>query len=310
MDDFSRALWTFLLKDKGQVCGMLRNFILLIHNQFFGTIKVIQRDNGQDIHQIYKNNAYLHGYLIEEIYMRLPPGFTKGKASQVYKLNRSLYGFNQASRQWNHALSSNFQSYGFIQFGHDHYLFTKTDGNIFLALIVYVDDVIITGKSLNAIKALKSHLDAAFTIKDLGSVHCFLKVEISRSTVGIYLSQHKYILDLLIGTSLTRAKPNDLPLPSGTTFDSESGDLLFDPKRLCRLLGKLLYLNFTRPDVSYAIDTLSQFVGSPCTDHWEGNLHVIRYLKGTLHQGLHYSADSGPKLVAYCDTDWAKCKDA
>lgn len=129
-----------------------------------------------------------------------------------------------------------------------------------MALVVYVDDVIIIGSSLSAIQALKSHLNVAFTIKDLGFIHYFLRVEISRSIIGTYLSQRKYILDLLIEIGLTRAKPNDLPLPFGTTFDSESGGLLFDPERYCRLLRKLLYLNFRRPYVSYVVNTSSQFV--------------------------------------------------
>lgn len=88
------------------------------------------------------------------------------------------------------------------------------------------------------------------------------------------------------------AKPSDVPLPKGTNFSVDDGSLLSDPAPYRRLLGKLLYLNCTRPDISFAVNHLSQFVQRPRKEHWEGALQIVRYLKGSLHYCLHYSAAS------------------
>lgn len=173
------------------------------------------------------------------------------------KLQRSLYGLTQASREWNQEFTTYLLEYGFTQSGHDHYLFVKVTGSRFLGLVVYVDDVLITASDDYDISDLKTHLHSLFTIKDLGAIHYFLGVEISLSTAGTYLSQLKYILDLLTEIGLTGAKPADLPLPQGTSFTSDAGSPLTHLESYRRLLGKLLYLNFTRPDISHVVHNLS-----------------------------------------------------
>lgn len=122
---------------------------------------------------------------------------------------------------------------------------------------MYVDNVLITGSHITNIEKLKRNLDVAFTIKELACAHYFLRVEISHFTKGTSLSQRKYILDLLTETRLIGAKLNALPLPSGTTFSFEGGELLSDPEQYCKLLGKLSYFDFTRPDVRYGVNILS-----------------------------------------------------
>lgn len=162
-----------------------------------------------------------------------PPqqGYHKSKPSQVCKLNHSLYGLKQASREWNQDFSKALIVYGFKQSEHDHCLFIMSSHDNFLALVVYVNDVLITSNSQANIDALKQHLDVAFTIKDLGSVHYFLGVEVSRSSIGTYLSQRKYILDMLTEVGLTGAKPVDVPLPQGTNFTNDAGAPLSDPEQ-------------------------------------------------------------------------------
>lgn len=155
---------------------------------------------------------------------------------------------------------------------------------------------------------MSNNISMANSLKDLGSAKYYLGIEIHRTTEGMYLSQRKYILDILQETGLVGAKPSDVPLPKGTMYSVDDGNLLADPAPYRRLLGKLLYLNCTRPDISFAVNHLSQFVQKPCENHWEGALQIVRYLKGSLHYCLHYTATSNLQIKAYSDADWGSCK--
>lgn len=149
------------------------------------------------LQQLDFNNAFLHGDLDEEVYMALPSGVTVTEPNQVCRLTKSLYGLKQASRQWFAKLSSALLSLGFVQSQSDHSLFTKKTTDSFTALLVYVDDVILTGTSVTEINSVKQFLDDRFKIKDLGCLKYFLGLEVSRSHKGIHLCQCKYALDIL-----------------------------------------------------------------------------------------------------------------
>ncbi|KAK6128802.1 hypothetical protein DH2020_037438 [Rehmannia glutinosa] len=197
----------------------------------------------------------------------------------------------------------------FDSFSPDHCLFVKASGDSFLAMLVYVDDVLVTGNSQQDIDSFKAYLDGLFTIKDLGCAKYFLGVEIARNRDGTYLNQRKYILDILHDTGLMGCKPATVPLPPGIKLIADSGIPLPDPEKYRRLVGRLLYLNFTRPDITYSVQQLSQFVTSPRSDHWEAALHLVKYLKGTPYLGLFYSATSSFDLTAFSDADWGSCPD-
>ncbi|KAK4380821.1 Retrovirus-related Pol polyprotein from transposon RE2 [Sesamum angolense] len=259
--------------------------------------------------QLDVNNAFLHGHLDEEVYMVPPEGYDKAHGGLVCRLKRSLYGLKQASRQWNIELTSKLESYGFTQSPHDHCLFTLRKDSLFLALIVYVDDVLLTGNSLDDLNAVKSYLDDLFTIKDLSNAKYFLGLELARSAQGTYVTQRKYLQDIIHDCQLDCAKPTSTPLPAGIKFDASSGSSLASPERYRRLVGRLLYLGFSRPDISFAVQQLSQFIQHPRQPHWDAALHLVRYLKGTPTLGLFFASTSSLKLTAYSDSDWASCLD-
>lgn len=114
---------------------------------------------------------------------------------------------------------------------------------------------------------------------------------------------------MLHETGVLGVTPVDVPLPSGISFAVGEGELLVDPDKYKRLGDKLLYLNFTRPDLSYTVNHLSQFVHAPTKLHWEGALHILKYFKGTIHHGLYYCTSSSFQIQAYCDSNYAKCND-
>lgn len=128
----------------------------------------------------------------------------------------------------------------------------------------------------------------AFTIKDLGHAHYFLGLEIVRGDDEMHVNQWKYTLDILMDTGLMGSKAVDTPLPKGLKLEANQDDLLMEPEKYRRLIGRLLYLNFTIPDITYAVQQLSQFVGSPCQSYWNAATHVLRYLKGSPSTGLYF----------------------
>ncbi|KAL0426175.1 UNVERIFIED_CONTAM: Retrovirus-related Pol polyprotein from transposon RE2 [Sesamum radiatum] len=241
--------------------------------------------------------------------MEAPEGFHV-PTGHVCKLKRSLYGLKQASRQWNQEFTSKIASFGFVQSKHDYCLFTKHSGSDFLVLLLYVDDILLAGSSTDMITEVKVFLDKLFTIKDLGTAKYFLGLEIARSSQGIIVTQAKYTKDIVLDVGLDHARSTTTPLPPGIKFSCDAGARLNSPESYRRLVGRLLYLNFTWPDISHTTQQLSQFLQSPCQQHWDAALHLVRYLKGSLNKGLFYSAHSPLTLKAYSDADWASCVDS
>ncbi|XP_019059629.1 PREDICTED: uncharacterized protein LOC109117260 [Tarenaya hassleriana] len=144
-------------------------------------------------------------------------------------------------------------------------------------------------------------------MKDLGMLKYFLGLEIARSPLGIFLCQRKYVLDILADTGLIGATPASFPLEQNHRLAVSTSDLLDDPEPYRRLVGRLLYLLATRPDITYAVHVLSQFMQQPRLDHWQAALRVVRYLKRNPGQGILLRSDSDLRLSAWCDSDWAGC---
>jgi len=151
-------------------------------------------------------------------------------------------------------------------------------------------------------------LHQAFTIKDLGLAGYFLGIEIARSKTETLLNQRKHVLDILSDAGLTGAKPAKFPLPNELKLSTEQGNVLTNPESYRRVIDRLLYLTLTRPDISYAVQHLSQFLQQPTDSHYQSAMYVLRYLKGTLNKGLLYPKDNIFQLTTYSDADSGTCK--
>lgn len=176
-----------------------------------------------------------------------------------------------------------------------------------LVVLVYVDDLVIAGNDQAAVQAFKDYLHCCFHMKDLGRLKYFLGVEVARSPTGIYLCQRKYALDIVAEAGLLGAKPASTPLEENHRLALSKGPLLVDPSPYRRLVGRLIYLCFTRPELSYSVHILSQFMQQPREEHWQAALRVVRYLKGQPGQGILLRRDNDLRLYAWCDSDWASC---
>ncbi|KAG7599411.1 Reverse transcriptase RNA-dependent DNA polymerase [Arabidopsis suecica] len=263
--------------------------------------------NDWEVHQMDVHNAFLHGDLDEEVYMQFPPGFRTEDKSQVCRLKKSLYGLKQAPRCWFAKLGSALKEYGFIQNVSNYSLFTFEDSTSTLNVLVYVDDIIISGSSLAIIEKFKCYVSDCFHMKNLGLLRYFLGIEVARNSTGFYLCQRKYTLDLLTTTGVLGAKPVAFPMVQNHKLALAKGKPLIDPTRYRRLIGKLIYLGVTRPELSYAIHILSQFMSQPKEEHWTAALRVLCYLKNTPGQGIFLQANTPLVLTAWCDSDWSSC---
>lgn len=262
---------------------------------------------GWDLHQLDVNNAFLHGDLEEEVYMRMPPGFYSSTPNRVCRLRKSLYGLRQAPRQWFAKLSSKLEAYGFVRSYADYSLFTYRKGNVFMGLLVYVDDIILAGNDTSACQLFKEYLNACFRIKDLGQLKYFLGIEVARGPKGLFLCQRKYALEIVEECGLLGGKPTASPLAENHKLALASGNFFDDPTQYRRLIGRLIYLTITRPDLSYAVHVLSQFMHAPRAEHFQAACRVLRYIKGSPGLGILLRADSALQVYAFCDSDWGAC---
>ena len=223
-------------------------------------------------------NAFLHGELNEEIYMNIPPGY-EGKMNEgkVCKLKKALYGLKQSPRAWFGRFTQAMKELGYKQCNGEHTLFFKTAPQKKITiLIVYVDDIIISGNNLEEIRNLEIHLNRNFQVKQLGSLQYFLGIEFLRSSDGILMTQQKYILDLLEETKHLDCHPNDTPIEVNHRLTINQNDSYGESKSYQQIIGKLQYLSHTRPDICYYVNVLSQFMHSPQTPHFQALNRILR----------------------------------
>ncbi|RVW41270.1 Golgin candidate 5 [Vitis vinifera] len=232
------------------------------------------------LQQLDIKNAFLNGDLEEEVYMEIPPGFEESMAkNQVCKLQKSLYGLKQSPRAWFDRFTKAVLKLGYKQGQADHTLFVKKSHAGKLAiLIVYVDDIILSGNDMGELQNLKKYLSEEFEVKDLGNLKYFLGMEVARSRKGIVVSQRKYILDLLKETGMLGCKPIDTPMDSqkklGIEKESTTGRQ-GEISAACRAL-----------DLSLTHSTRYWF----CSECWKG---------------LFFRKTENRDTEVYSDADWA-----
>lgn len=184
-------------------------------------------------------------------------------------MDKTIYGLKQAPRAWYSRLSDKLQQLGFYPSKADTSLFIFNKGIVSIFLLVYVDDIIVVSSSSKAVSALLKDLKSDFALKDLGTLHYFLSIEVNKVCDGIHLSQSKYASDILKRVSMTRCKPMATPLSVAEKLSIKEGEPLGpeDGTRYKSVVGALQYLALTRPDISFAINRVHQFLHCPTTTH-------------------------------------------
>ncbi|XP_047259823.1 uncharacterized mitochondrial protein AtMg00810-like [Capsicum annuum] len=223
------------------------------------------------------HNAFHNRYILEEVYLHIPEGFCRQGETQ------------------------------------------KKPGDEIVVILVYVDDLLVTGNNLTLINQARADLQHKFKMKDLGDLKFFLGIDIARSKEGIVLSQRKYALEIIPEAGLSGAKPPGTPLKVNQKLTSAEYDdhisygtidgdaILKDPAAYQRLIGRLPYRAVSRPNLSFAVQVLSQYMHCPKTKHIEAALRVVRYIKASPSLGLFMHAETTNKLTTFCDSDWGAC---
>jgi histone deacetylase 1/2 len=208
-------------------------------------------------------------------------------------------------------LSTKLQHLGFKPSRGDTSLFIYNQSGITVFVLVYVDDIIVTGSSIQAITTLVKDLNTHFAIKDLGDLHYFLGIEVKKVQNGIALTQEKYALDLLERVGMSSCKPSPTPLSASEKLSAHEGDALSldDSTRYRSVVGALQYLTLTRPDISFSVNKVCQYLHSPTTIHWTAVKRILRYLKNTITTGLTFTKSISTLISAFSDADWAGCID-
>ena len=186
-------------------------------------------------------------------------------------------------------------------------MFVLTTHFDILIVLIYVDYLIVTCSNFSLITQLISSLHKEFTLKDLGPLHYFLGIEALRTSTGMFLTQSKYITDLLTRFGVQSSKSMPIPMSSTQTFSISDGTKLVDPTMYRSPVGALQYRTLTRPDINFVVNKLCKFMHSPSDVHWQAIKHLLRYLHGITHYGLFLKQSSSLPLTCYADADWACC---
>ncbi|KAL5725454.1 hypothetical protein ACHQM5_008596 [Ranunculus cassubicifolius] len=216
----------------------------------------------------------------------------------------SMYGLKQAPRAWFTRFTTFLSQLGFKSSKSDSSLFIRKSSQGILVLLLYVDDIVLTGSDPN-MSLFINELSKQFAMTDLGDLHYFLGMEITRNETALHLSQTKYTIDILNKLDLINAKPVSTPSSSGGKLSMYDGVLFTDVTLYRSLVGALQYLTLTRPDITYSVNQVSQFMHSPTDIHFLAVKRILRYLKGTLGRGLHFPVESSCQIRAFSDADWA-----
>ena len=191
----------------------------------------------------------------------------------------------------------------------DSSMFLFRKGTDMIIILIYVDDIIVIGSNTVLVHQVVSSLYSQFALKDLGILNYFLGVEVCWQGSSLHLSQTKYIKDLLTRAGLADCKAIATLMTTSHTFSASEGSLLVDPSQYRNIVGALQYCTITRPDISFSVNKLCQFMQSPTDLHWQAVKRLLHYLKGTTSFGLSFHSSSDLQLTAYADADWVGCLD-
>ena len=267
---------------------------------------------GWSLRQLDVQNAFLHGVLKEEVYMRHPPGYEDTQhPGYVCKLDKAIYGLKQAPRAWYSRLSAKLLQLGFVSSKGDTSLFFLRNKQVTMFILVYVDDIIVASSSQDATMCLLWNLEKDFALKDLGDLHYFLGIEVTKVKDGILLTQQKYATELLQRVGMISCKPVSTPLSISEKQSAYAGDLLgpIDTTNYRSIVGGLQYLTLTRPNISFSVNKICQFLQAPTTVHLTAAKRILRYVHGTADLGLQIIRSDSMLVSGFSDADWVGCVD-
>lgn len=258
------------------------------------------------LHQMDVKNAFLYGDLDHTIHMEQPKGFeNKMFPNHVCRLQKAIYGLKQSPRAWFGKMGEFFEHNDYVMSKADASMFIKTNQGKVVIVLVYVDDMIITGDDQDGIEQLKQNLCVRFHMKDLGRLSHFLGLELQYKEEVIILHQQAYCAKLLMKFGMLGCKPIETPIENNVKLSINQGEELSDPTMYRQIVGSLIYLTLTRPDIAFAVGVLSRYMQNPRKPHLEAARRVMRYVKGSVGLGIQFKMGGSLDVEGFCDADYA-----
>ncbi|GJT95243.1 putative ribonuclease H-like domain-containing protein [Tanacetum coccineum] len=251
-------------------------------------------------------SAFLYGNITEEVYVKQPPGFEDpAHPNKVYRVVKALYGLHQAPRAWYERLSTFLLKHGYRRGAIDKTLFIKKDRRDIMLVQVYVDDIIFGSTKSSMVKDFEDLMQKEFKMSSMGELTFFLGLQVKQSNGGIFLSQDKYVKDILNKFDFRTIKPASTPIEAHKSLgkDEEGEDV--DVHLYRSMIGCLMYLTASRPDIMFAVCLCARFQVTPKVSHLHAVKRIFRYLKHQPKLGLWYPKDSPFHLEAFSDSDYA-----
>ncbi|CAJ2658384.1 unnamed protein product [Trifolium pratense] len=258
--------------------------------------------------QLDVKSAFLHSELMEDVYVMQPLGYQRGKSDEVYKLKKALYGLKQAPRAWYSKIESHFMTEKFEKCTHEATLFVKQGSNQKILIVsIYVDDLIYTGNDVLMMDEFKASMKEKFAMTDLGKMKYFLGVEVSQSEQGIFIYQHKYSAEILKRFGMMDCNKVCSPIVTGCKLVKDENGKATDATTYKQMIGCLMYLLATRPDMTFAVCLAARYMERPTEMHVAVVKRIMRYLKGTMKFDILYKckSDIGLTLQGWSDSDYA-----
>ncbi|GJX22943.1 retrovirus-related pol polyprotein from transposon TNT 1-94 [Tanacetum coccineum] len=258
---------------------------------------------------MYVKMAFLNGNLLEEVYVSQPEGFVDpDNPNHVYRPKKAVYGLKHALRVWYNLLSSFLLSYGFSKGTVYPTLFIKRESKDILLVQIYVDDIIFASTTTELCDKFSEIMCSKFKMSMMGKISLFLGLQISQSPRGIFLNQSKYALESLKKYGMESCDPVNTKMVEKSKLDEDPQGQVIDPTHYRGMVGTLMYLTSSRPDLVYVVCMCARYQARPTKKHLHAVKRIFRYLRGTVNQGLWYSKDSAIALTAFIDADHAGIK--
>ncbi|KAK6145289.1 hypothetical protein DH2020_022109 [Rehmannia glutinosa] len=264
------------------------------------------------VYQMDVKSAFLNVLLEEEVYVEQPPGFEqKTIGDKVYKLKKALYGLKQAPRGWYDTLSQFLTDNGFTKGKVDRTLFRIQDGESILLVQIYVDDIIFGSTNKELCDKISNLMQGKFEMSMMGELTFFLGLQVKQLRDGTFISQTKYTRDLMKKFGMEEKSSVKIPMNTSVKMDMDADGKAVDQTRYRALIGSLLYLTASRPDITFAVGVCARFQSAPKESHMTAAKRILRYLKGCQEVVLwypKYPKECGFKLIGYSDSDYVGCR--
>ncbi|CAL2253822.1 unnamed protein product [Prunus armeniaca] len=262
------------------------------------TLIALAAQKGWKLWQLDVKSSFLNGVLEEEVYVDQPDGFVVEEAEdKVYRLRKALYGLKQAPRAWYSEIDTYLIHCGFHRSSSEATLYVRNKEGIGALIVsIYVDDIVYTGSSTRMMEEFKTEMMCKYEMSDLGLLHHFLGMGVTQTEGSIFIHQKKL-------------QPVCTPLVAIDKLQREDGSEAADESLYRKIVGSLLYLTTTRPDIMFSASLLARFMHNPSEKHYGAAKRVLRYIQGTIYYGIEYVAGKSALLIGYCDSDWSGSED-